>query len=564
MKEEDLKAHLLKNYPKENSSCEWKGFTSLKGKMNGKAGEDVISYVSGIANMDGGCLVIGIKDQSAEIIGIDNFHDYTPENTPQRLIGNCSNLSSEGLYVESITTSDTKRTVWIIHIPKHLPRKPVYAHKAAWQRTGDSLTKLSSERENAILSELLHQREDWSVGVCSGASIYDLDEAAILKARENYKIKYPHLGNDVDVWDDATFLNKAKITINGQITRTAILLLGKSQADHFISPVQAKITWIIKNKDNVELDYEHFHIPFILNVDNLFAKIRNLKYRYLKDETLFPEEVLQYEPYVIREAIHNCIAHQDYNLGGRIYVIEMPESLIFSNSGTFLPGTVEDVIKTDAPYEISRNPFLSEAMFNMNMIDIIGSGIKRMFNFQKQRFFPLPEYDLSDIKVKVTIYGKVLDLEYARVLARNPDLNLEEIILLDKVQKRKKLSKEEARYLKRRKLIEGRSPNFHLSSRLAAKTGQKAYYIKKRGFTYKKYKEMILEFLDKFSLATRKDIDDILNGILPDVKNEKQKKDMIKNLLYSMSHYDESIINVGTIRNPIYKKNIYYKHLDKM
>ena len=60
---------------------------------------------------------------------------------------------------------------------------------------------------------------------------------------------------------------------------------------------------------------------------------------------------------------------------------------------------------------------LANAMVNLNMIDTIGSGIKRLFNIQRNKFFPLPEYDLSDHKVKVTITGKVLDLNYARKLA---------------------------------------------------------------------------------------------------------------------------------------------------
>ena len=77
-----------------------------------------------------------------------------------------------------------------------------------------------------------------------------------------------------------------------------------------------------------------------------------------------------------------------------------------------------------------------------------------MFNYQRAKFFPLPEYDLSREKVKVTITGEVLDIKYAAVLARNGDLSLEDIILLDKVQKKKPLSKLEAEYLKKKKLIE--------------------------------------------------------------------------------------------------------------
>jgi hypothetical protein len=57
-----------------------------------------------------------------------------------------------------------------------------------------------------------------------------------------------------------------------------------------------------------------------------------------------------------------------------------------------------------------------------------------------------------------TLTGKVLDMEYARVLARNPELSLDEIILLDKVQKRKSLTDDELKQLRTKGLIEGKKP----------------------------------------------------------------------------------------------------------
>ena len=177
------------------------------------------------------------------------------------------------------------------------------------------------------------------------------------------------------------------------------------------------MTWILKDEDNIEKDYEHFGPPFILNIDKLFNKVRNLKYRYLPDGTLFPIEITQYDPWVIREALHNCIAHQDYELRGRINVVESPDDLIFSNMGSFIPGSIEEVIKMDAPLEQCRNHHLARAMVNLNMIDTIGSGIKKMFLTQRQRFFPLPDYDLSrPDRVVVTIQGKILDENYTRLL----------------------------------------------------------------------------------------------------------------------------------------------------
>ena len=168
------------------------------------------------------------------------------------------------------------------------------------------------------------------------------------------------------------------------------------------------------------------------------------------------------------------------------------------------------------------------------MIDSIGSGIKRMFQVQRERYFPMPDFDLSANKVKVTLTGKVLDLDYARLLARNPELSLDEIILLDKVQKKKELSEIAVRLLKGKHLIEGRKPNFHISVSVAEKTAQKADYILSKGIDDDYYKKLIDEYLKKFVKAKRADIEKVLKNKLPDVLTDEQKKHKVKNLLQAM------------------------------
>ena len=133
MTEKELQEFLVANYPKEDEKCDWKEMKNLKNSFNGHEGDDVISYVSGIANMEGGVLVIGVMDKTLDIV--------------------CTNISSEGLNIDEYITSDSHKMVWVIHIPKHLPRKPVYAHKKAWQRIKDNLVHLTPEREGVILSE---------------------------------------------------------------------------------------------------------------------------------------------------------------------------------------------------------------------------------------------------------------------------------------------------------------------------------------------------------------------------------------------------------------------------
>ena len=427
--------YYLRSAPAENEIFEFKE------AKNNYSFSDIGRYFSALSNEANlkNCghawLVFGIKDRGRSIVGsLYRKNRADLDSLKGEITGKTTNRIT---FMEIYELLLPEGRVVMFQIPPAPRGIPIAFEGHYYSRDGEALSPLNLEEIERIRSQ--HNIFDWSAYTIEGATFADLDPLAILKAKENYFSKFPDKAEDGKTWDDITFLNKAKITIKGKITRTAIILLGREESEHFINPAEAKIRWVLRDLNNNDKDYEIFSIPFLLAVDKVHTKIRNLKYRYLKEGSLFPEEVIKYEPYVIREAINNCIAHQDYQKSGRINVIEIEdEQLIFSNYGTFIPGSVEKVVMDDAPEESYRNPFLAGAMFNLKMVDTAGGGIKKILNFQRARFFPMPEYDLSNDKVKVTVTGKILDLEFARVLARNPDLTLEEIIALDKIQKKKK------------------------------------------------------------------------------------------------------------------------------
>jgi ATP-dependent DNA helicase RecG len=426
--------------------------------------------------------------------------------------------------------------------------QPVRFYGTAYVRVGSSKTLLSNhpEKERAIWQ----RGRDWSALVCENATVADLEPDALVKAREQFSIKHPRQASDVVGWDDVTFLNKAKLAKQGALTNAAVLLLGRAEAATLLSPAVAKISWVLKDTTNQELDYEHFGPPFVLSVDRVLQRVRNLTVRALPSGTLFPMEMTQYDPWVMREALHNCIAHQDYGLRGRINLVETPDSVLLTNMGTFLPGSVEEVIARDAPLEIYRNPFLAEAMVELNMIDTQGGGIKRMFQTQKRRSFPMPDYDLSaPDRVAVRIPGRILDERYTRLLMERTDLNLWQVVLLDRVQKRLPISRDEHRDLKAAGLVEGRYPTLMVAAAVARVTGEKGRHILERGFDKRYYLDLIVELVRQHGPVDRKDVDAALMPKLPDRLSEQQKKDMVHNLLKQLSR-NGLIINKGTRGRP--------------
>lgn len=538
---EELKSIMLDN---ENENLEFKSankgsFSVLGGESNER--RSVLGYCVALGNEGGGRLILGVTNTPPRIIvgtkSLENFEQVRSQ--VYRELGARIDL-------EEVIDEDGKRVV-IVDIPSR-PVGQVFKFRGIpLMRVGEELVIMDDATLTRILNESM---PDWSAKACPKASIEDLDPMALSVARENFKIKNPKIAHVVDTWTDEVFLNKAKLSVGGAITNTAIILLGKPESVALISPSVSQITWILKDKDGVERDYEHFSSPLILAVEAVYSKIRNLKYRYIKDETLFPEEIDMYDPYIIREALNNCIAHQNYLLACRIQVVESEDGfLVFTNAGRFLPGSVEKVIQSDSPQSYYTNKFLADAMVNLNMIDTIGSGIRKMFTLQRDRFFPLPSYDFINETVELKIVGKVIDVDYARLLARDKNLSLADIMLLDKIQKKKAISKEQAEILRKRQLIEGRFPTIYISKKIAEKTGEKAQYIKNRGLDNEYYRTCITTLLEKYPRSSRKEINSLIFEKLADVLTEEQKTKKISNILSAMSKLG-LIKNMGSDRNP--------------
>ena len=287
-------------------------------------------------------------------------------------------------------------------------------------------------------------------------------------------------------------------------------------------------------------------MPMLLAVDKAYSKIRNVKYRYIAaQQTLFPDEVNQYEPELIKEIINNCIAHQDYRLRGKINIEEFEDKLVFINEGAFIPETIEKALEPGYKPPYYRNVFLCNAMVNMYMIDTNSMGIPMMYQIQREKYFPLPTYDLNTMnRVKVTVYGKILDKNYTQLLYANADLNIQTVFLLDKVQKKEAISKEQFKILKKQGLVEGRYPNIFVSYKIADIVDQKANYIRNKGLDDDICKQLIIKALKTLGKASKQELTEILDKALSDVLSSDQKSKKISNLLQALKN--QNIISATT------------------
>lgn len=532
------------------SEKEWFEFKQTQVQPNVRLGEyfSALANSAALAHQPFGYLVLGVHDKGHKVTG--TAFDYRTEKIKgnEDLWFGTMKRMRPPTAVEVFEAQHPDGRVVVFRVAAASGEPVAYDH-VEWVRVNESNTHLASYPDKR--RALWNLQTDWSAQIVPGATIDDLDPEAIAKALEQYTEKNkgkPKKLAEIENWDTETFLNKAVVTIKGQVTNAAILLLGKEESVALISPAVAQISWFLNSEGNEPRGHEHYGPPFILNVDELLGQIRNLTIRELPGGTLFPKEIQQYDDYVIREALHNAIAHQDYAKHARVQVVESPSRLVITNRGRFIPESVEEVIERDAPPDLYRNPFLVRAMVNLNMIETEGGGIRRMYKSQAERFMPLPSYDISNPeRVAVTIPGAILDKDYTRLLMRRDGLTLRQVFLLDKVQKGERISKEAHKQLKSLGLVEGRYPNLIVASSIAKATGKKARHIKQRGLDNQFYREMVVQLVREHQPVTRKDIDDLLWNKLPDALDDGQKRNRIHNILKALA-YGEHIENRGSRR----------------
>ena len=542
----DLLEHLIATW--ENEVVEFKQAGS--DYNTDKIGEyfSALSNEANLRNTERAWLVFGVSNKTRSVVG----SDYRIE--PERL------HSLKNQIAQATEPSVTLREIHVLDHPQgrvllfEIPAAP-RGIPIAWKghyyaRAGESRAPLGLDKLDEIRQQTLQQ--DWTAQIIAGANLHDLDEVAIQRARESFAQKYANRFSHDDVmgWPLRSFLDRARLTQNGQITRTALLLLGKAESAYLLLPHPAQLTWKLEGQERA---YEHFGPPFLLSSTRLYQRIRNIQLRILPQDELIPIEVSKYSQKIVLEALHNCIAHQDYARNGRIVVTEQADRLIFENEGDFFEGQPDEYIQGDKTPRRYRNPFLTQAMAELNMIDTMGYGIHLIYRGQVKRYFPLPDYDLTQLNtVKMTLYGGVVDPAYSRLLIQKTDLPLIDVLALDRVQKQLPIPDDAASRLRKAGLIEGRKPNFHVSAIVADATQSKADYIRTRAQNDEFYAKLLTDYLRQFGQADRTEINKLLMDKLSEALSDKQKQDKIGNLLTKLRRGNR-IVNMGTRSHPLWR-----------
>ncbi len=513
---------------------------------------DIGKYFSALANEanlrggTSGWLVFGVENKRRVVVGTRYRDDHDRRMSLKHQIA--QGVDPSTTFADIHMLMHPQGRVILFEVPAAPRGMPIAWQRHLYARDGESLAGLDLAKLDAMRAQ--GSLEDWSAAVCSKATLDDLDPEALREARDIFVRKYADRIPEATIraWDDMAPLAQLKLAIDGGLTRAALVLLGRRTSTHHLSPFVAELSWKLEGEERA---YEHFHPPFLLETSRLYRRIRNLPLTLLPQGQLLPYEVPKYDQRIVLEALHNCIAHQDWRACERVLVIERAGELEFGNAGGFFDGQPADYVLGHRVPLSYRNRCLVEAMVNLRMMDTMGFGIRdTLFRGQASRHLPLPDFDLSDPKhVSLRLAGRFIDENYSRALLALPEIGMDEIVALDRVQKHLPIDDASVRALRRRELIEGRRPNLQVSAKVAAATGRQRDYTRTRRQDDVHYRKLITDYLQQWQQASTRELRDLIYPLVSAALTDEQKEHKVKNLVASLSR-SEIIVNAGSRRFP--------------
>jgi ATP-dependent DNA helicase RecG len=237
--------------------------------------------------------------------------------------------------------------------------------------------------------------------------------------------------------------------------------------------------------------------------------------------------VPDYPPAAFREGVANALIHRDYTRLGAVHVQWHDDRIEVSNPGGFPEGVHLDNLLVTAPRP--RNPLLADAFKRAGIVERTARGIDTIFYEQLRNGRPAPSYARSDVTgVVLVLPGGEASLDFVRLVVEEGQtglvLRLDELLLLNALWQERALTTDEAGRLVQKPeadargtlnrlveagLVEARGERkgrtWHLSAAAYRRLGDKAAYVRQRGFEPLQQEQMVLQFVEKHGRITRRE-----------------------------------------------------------
>jgi ATP-dependent DNA helicase RecG len=222
------------------------------------------------------------------------------------------------------------------------------------------------------------------------------------------------------------------------------------------------------------------------------------------------------------------LIHRDYSRLGAVHVQWHEDRLEISNPGGFPEGVRLDNLLVTPPRP--RNPLLADAFKRAGIVERTARGIDTIFFEQLRNGRPAPSYARStETAVVVSLPGGDANLEFVRISFEESQsgrpLSLDDLLIVNDLWLERRLTTADVARLIQKpdgeartrlaRLIEaglveasGDGPGrvYHLSAPVYRRLGNKAGYVRQRGFDVVQQEQMVLQYATRHGRITRSEV----------------------------------------------------------
>jgi len=516
----DLDSWLLA--PQEDERLEFK---EAKGSFNS---EKLAQYCVAIANEGGGYLIFGVSDKlPRRVVGTSVIPDL------HRLHERIAHIT---VRAEELAHPDGRVLVFVI--PSRPLGVPLQFEGKYLRRDGESLVPMRPDELQRIFAETT---PDYSAEVCTGATLADLEPAAIEEFRRRWITRSGNAA--LAALSAERLLEDAELVDQGRVTYAALVLFGSRRAlgRHL---AQAEVVFEYRSSEAPGPAQERVELRegLFSSYDTLWELVNKRNDQQSFQDGLFVLPLPTFNERAVREAILNAVAHRDYRLGGSIFVRQFARRLEVVSPGGFPAGiTVENITQRQLP----RNRRIAEALSKAGLVERAGQGMDLIWLTCLSESKPRPDFTgTDDFQVALTLNGEIQDERFLRFLERvrretsfSPSLS--DLLVLDSINHGRRVATELRPHLKplqEHGIIEAAGHGkWILSARLYGFLGQAGTYTRKKGLDHETKKALLLKHITD-SGQTGAPMQE-LGQVLPELSRQQ-----ILDLLSELRHEGKAVL----------------------
>jgi predicted HTH transcriptional regulator len=364
---------------------------TLEFKENTRSLPKIIQSIIAFANTAGGTLIIGIKDKTKEIVGLENILEE------EERVANAIADSVSPLLVPSFQLHTWRgRDLLLISVahgfgPYHIKSKGIenstYIRFGSTNRLADAATILEIQR----LKEHKYFDEQPNFD-CK------LNEINIDLAKELFATISKSLSDRTAKSLGLIVRYHAK-----EVPSNGAVLLFANQLKEFFPDAVIRLGRFLGTDKTQIIDQQTLEMPISTALDPIIAFIRRHTSTAAKFGEIRRKDFPQYPPEVVREAVINALLHTDYSIkGASIQIAIFDDRIEIINPGCLPYGlSLEAALSGISQL---RNRVIGRVFRELNLIEQWGSGLGRMKNICHQQGISLPKFEELGNFFRTTLY----------------------------------------------------------------------------------------------------------------------------------------------------------------